>query len=226
MSDTTLQNETLVFLKDLAGNNDREWFTTNKERYLAAKADAERMAGALIRETAAFDPPVAGLAPRNCLFRIYRDVRFSKDKSPYKTHLGLWLSPSGRNSGGPGYYLHIEPGASFLAGGYWMPPADHLKAIRQEIDYNGAELRRLMASASFRKYFGEFDRESALKTAPQGYPKDHPEIELLRLKSFTLSHSFEDSLLTGPSAARRIAGIWKELFPLNRFLRAAVGEEL
>lgn len=219
---TVLSPDTLAFLGELSKNNDRDWFAENKERYLAAKANAEELAADLIRETSRFDPLVAGLIPKNSLFRIYRDVRFSKDKSPYKTHFGLWFSPAGKNSGGPGYYLHIEPGTSFLAGGYWMPPADHLKAIRQEIDYNGRELKKFLTSEAFRKYFGQFDEESKLKTAPQGYPKDHPDLELLKLKSFTVRHAIKDSLLTGKNTARNIAGVWKELFPMNAFLRNAV----
>ncbi|QEC54135.1 DUF2461 domain-containing protein [Anseongella ginsenosidimutans] len=216
-----LQNSTLDFLGNLARNNNREWFNTNKTAYLAAKEDVEAFTAALIREASRFDPLLADLLPKNCLFRIYRDTRFSKDKTPYKTHMGLWLCPSGRNSNGPGYYLHITPGASFLAGGYWMPPADDLKAIRQEIDYNSTALKQLLEANSFRKYFGGLDEEHALKTAPQGYPKDHPEIALLKLKSFTVSHPFKDMVLTTPKAARTVAAGWAALAPLNQFLRSA-----
>lgn len=217
-----LQNSTFLFLNDLAENNNREWFAANKPAYLAAKADTEAFTVSLIREASRFDPLLAELQPKDCLFRIYRDTRFSKDKTPYKTHMGLWLCPTGRNSNGPGYYLHIAPGASFLAGGYWMPAPAHLKAIRQEIDYNSQELKQLLEAASFRKFFSGLDEEHALKTAPQGYPKDHPDIDLLKLKSFTVRAPLKDSALTGARAARSVARGWEALYPLNSYLRTAV----
>src|SRR3546814_892993 len=173
-----LKNKTFSFLRQLAENNNRDWFAANKSIYLDARADTEMFTASLIGEASRFDPTLAGLAPKDCLFRIYRDTRFSKDKTPYKTHMGLWLCPEGRNANGPGYYLHIAPGGSFLAGGYWMPEATHLKAIRQEIDYNSGELKRIINAPSFRKLYKGLDTEHSLKTAPQGYPKDHPEIEL------------------------------------------------
>lgn len=217
-----LQKATFDFLKDLASNNNRDWFNIHKKRYEAAKADVEQLTRNLIGKVSRFDPLVAGLTPKDCLFRIYRDVRFSKDKSPYKTHFGVWLCPTGQNSGGPGYYLHVEPGKSFMAEGYWMPPADHLKAVRQEIDYNGSALKKTLNSRAFKKYYSGFSQEDKLKTAPQGYPKDHPDIELLRLKSFVVVYNVQDKLLTSEKAAGELSAIWKAALPVNAFLKEAV----
>ncbi|MFS8615514.1 MAG: DUF2461 domain-containing protein [Solitalea sp.] len=217
-----LQNNTFDFLSELSANNNREWFTEHKTAYLEAKQDVEQFTAALIAEATRFDPELAGLLPKNCLFRIYRDTRFSKDKTPYKTHMGIWLSPSGRNTGGPGYYLHIAPGDSFLAAGLWMPPSDELKAIRQEIDYNGAALKKILGQQPFRSFFKGLDEDHVLKTAPQGYSKDHPDIALLRLKSFTVSHPLQQAVLTRPNAVQSVIEGWRAAYPLNQFLRAAI----
>lgn len=217
-----LQNKTLEFLANLEANNNREWFAENKAAYLAAKEDVENFTASLIAEASRFDPLLEGLLPKNCLFRIYRDTRFSKDKTPYKTHMGIWLTPAGKQGGGPGYYLHVAPGASFLAGGLWMPPPEHLKAIRQEIDYNGATLKNIIHRAEFQTYFTQLDDDHSLKTAPQGYPKEHPDIGLLKLKSFTASHPLKDATLVRASASRQVVAGWKAIYPLVQFLRAAI----
>lgn len=217
-----LQKSTLKFLKDLKANNNRDWFMANKQVYEAAHADALQLIDKLIAAAGKFDEGIKGLDPKKCIMRIYRDIRFSKDKTPYKTNFGIWLSAKGKNADYPGYYLHIQPGNSFIAGGYWMPPPDHLKAIRQEIDYNQEEFQGILKERNFKKYFDGIDSEEKLSTTPKGYAKDHPAIEFLKMKSFTVSSFLEDKQLTDQELVDHIAKAWKALMPVNRFLQRAI----
>lgn len=213
----------LKFLKDLARHNDRDWFEKNKSRYLDAKQAFEGVVGALLQEISEFDRGLAGLDPRKLPFRIYRDVRFSKDKRPYKTNMGAGFSPNGRLIQEPGYYLHIEPGnKSFLAGGIYMPDATNLSKIRQEIDYNPGSLKKIMTDRQFKKRFGDFDEFDKLKTAPKGYPKDHPHIEWLKLKSFIVEMPLSDKQVTEKKFIRVVADGCKNIKPLNDYLREAI----
>ncbi|MFZ7122370.1 MAG: DUF2461 domain-containing protein, partial [Bacteroidota bacterium] len=171
---TTIQPKTFAFLKALKKNNNRDWFNDHKSEYENAKDNVLGFIQELVVAFSTFDSSLRGLEAKDCLFRIYRDTRFSKDKTPYKTNLGASINAGGKKSMGPGYYVHLEPGGSFIAGGIWMPPADEVKKIRQEIDYNGKDLKKILTKPSFKKAFGGLSREHALKTAPKGYPKDHP----------------------------------------------------
>ena len=213
----------LKFLRDLARHNDRDWFEKNKSRYLDAKQAFEEVVGALLSELSKFDAGLAGLEPRKLPFRIYRDVRFSKDKRPYKTNMGAGFSPNGRLIQEPGYYLHIEPGnKSFLAGGIYMPDAGNLSKIRQEIDYNPDDLKKIMSDRKFRKLFGDFDEFDKLKTAPKGYPKDHAHIEWLKLKSFIVEMPLTDKQVAEKKFIRVVADGCKVIKPLNDYLRDAI----
>jgi uncharacterized protein (TIGR02453 family) len=156
------------------------------------------------------------------MFRIYRDVRFSKDKTPYKNHFSADINPGGRKSNIAGYYFQVTPGNSFVAGGTWMPEPDKLAAIRQEIDYNGKELEKILKARSYTSYFKGLDESDKLKTVPKGFDKDHKYIDLLKLKSFIAYHDFEDKLMKGKDADKQIAGACKAMFPLVSFLRKAV----
>lgn len=213
----------LKFLRELARHNDRDWFEKNKSRYLDAKQAFEEVVGALLSELSKFDAGLAGLEPRKLPFRIYRDVRFSKDKRPYKTNMGAGFSPNGRLIQEPGYYLHIEPGnKSFLAGGIYMPDAGNLSKIRQEIDYNPDDLKKIMSDRKFRKLFGDFDEFDKLKTAPKGYPKDHAHIEWLKLKSFIVEMPLTDKQVAEKKFIRVVADGCKVIKPLNDYLRDAI----
>jgi len=213
----------LKFLKDLARHNDREWFGKNKGRYLEAKLAFEALVGTLLVELVKFDDGLAALDPKNLPFRIYRDVRFSKDKRPYKTNMGAGFSPNGKLVQEPGYYLHIEPGnKSFVAGGIYMPDAANLAKIRQEIDYHPEGLDKIMKTKKFHSLFAGFDEFDKLKTAPKGYPKDHPQIEWLKLKSFIVTGSFTDKEATDKKFISRAATVCKEIKPLNDFIREAI----
>lgn len=213
----------LKFLKDLTRHNDRAWFDTNKSRYLKAKAGFEQVVEAVLNEVLKFDPALAGLDAKKLPFRIYRDVRFSKDKRPYKTNMGAGFSPNGRLVQEPGYYLHVEPGnKSFVAGGIYMPDASNLAKIRQEIDYNPDELNKIIAAKKFRDTFGDFDDFDKLKTAPKGYPKDHPQIEWLKLKSFIVTMPLTDTQVTDRKFVKVISSACKQIKPLNDYLREAL----
>lgn len=212
----------LKFLRDLAKNNNREWFEKNKDRYLEAKEMFGDFLEALHREMTAFDESIAGLDPRKQAFRIYRDVRFSKDKRPYKINMGAGFSPGGKMMQEPGYYIHIEPGNSFIAAGLYQPDAANLAKVRQEIDYNADSLLRILKDRNFRKYFNGLDDFDRVKTAPKGYPKDHPHIELLKNKSFIVSAAFSDQQVKQKDFSRQVAKACKAARPFNDFLKEAI----
>lgn len=213
----------LKFLRDITRHNNREWFEKNKDRYLEAKQLFEELVGDVLVELTKFDKGLEGLDPKKLPFRIYRDVRFSKDKSPYKTNMGAGFSPNGRLVQEPGYYLHIEPGnRSFVAGGMYQPDPANLAKIRQEIDYNPKPLKDLFASRSFRKHFSAFDDFDAMKTAPKGYPKDHPDIGWLRNRSFIVSTPLGDKEVAAKGLAKKVGSICKNIKPLNDYLRDAI----
>jgi uncharacterized protein (TIGR02453 family) len=210
------------FLKTIAKNNNREWFEKNKPKYLEAKLSFEDFLEAFHKELLTFDESLAGLNPRKQGFRIYRDVRFSKDKRPYKINMGAGFSAHGKMEQEPGYYIHIEPGKSFIAGGLYMPDSENLSRIRQEIDYNTDAFLKILSDRKFKKLFPSLDDFDKLKTAPRGYPKDHPHIDLLKHKSYIVSHYFTDTEVLDKKFAKKAADVAKTLKPLNDFLRAAI----
>ena len=212
----------LKFLKSLAKNNNREWFEKNKPKYLEVKLQFEDFLEAFHKEAVKFDESLGGLNPRKLGFRIYRDVRFSKDKRPYKVNMGAGMSAHGKMEQEPGYYIHIEPGKSFVAGGIYMPDNENLAKIRQEIDYNIKDFQKILNDKKFKKLFpalGDFDK---LKTAPKGYAKDHPNIDLLRYKSYIVSHNFTDDEVIQKDFVKKAAAACKTLLPLNTFLKRAM----
>jgi uncharacterized protein (TIGR02453 family) len=215
-------DEILKFLKDLNKHNDRDWFEKNKSRYLEAKQSFEDFVGDTLKELIKFEPSLAGLDHKKLPFRIYRDVRFSKDKKPYKTNMGAGFSPNGKLVQEPGYYLHVEPGKSFVAGGIYMPDAANLNKIRQEIDYNASKLQKIVGSKNFKSLYKEFDDFDKLKTAPKGYPKDHPHIEWLKHKSLIVSRSFSDKEVKDKKFLKDISASFKIIKPLNDFIREAL----
>lgn len=207
----------LGFMAQLKENNHKEWMDENRSRYLASKAEFELFVQGLLSEWQRSEPDFANLVPKQCVFRINRDIRFSKDKSPYKTHFGAAFNRDGKKSPWASYYMHIEPGGCFLAGGAWAPPAPILKSIRQEIDYDLAGFRAIVEAAPFREAFGELQGER-LKTVPAGYSADNEAIAFLRFKSFTVSHSFSDKELTAPSAIKKITRYFETMKPFVDFL--------
>ena len=213
----------LKFLKDIDKNNNREWFEKNKPKYLEAKEGFDNFLALLLPELTKFDESVAALNPKKLAFRIYRDVRFSKDKKPYKVNMGAGISPNGKLVQEPGYYVHIQPGnKSFVAGGIYMPDASNLAKIRQEIDYNTKGFLKFLNDSKFKKLFPKLDDFDKLKTAPKGYPKDHPHLDLLKNKSYIVSHSFTDVEVKDKKFLKTVADACKTIKPLNDFLKEAL----
>ncbi len=218
-----IQRHTFSFLKELIENNNREWFQANKERYEESRGNVIAFTNELLKLLHKVDPGMDdALDPKKCVMRIYRDIRFSKNKTPYKNNFGVSLPSKGLRGGGAEYYLHITPGASFIAGGYWMPEAGHLKSIRQEIDYNAHDLKKIIDETEFVQLFGEFRKQEQLKTVPREYSADNENIELLKLKSFVAFHYLKDEELMGKDAVDSIASICGKIYPLNVFLNNAI----
>lgn len=216
-----IDKSTLDFLTKLSKNNNKEWFDKNRPTYELAKSNFKDFVNELIISTAKFDSSIKHLQAKDCIFRINRDVRFSKDKSPYKNNFGVILSPGGKKSFEAGYYVQIQPGASFIAGGMWQPPTPQLNAIRQEIDYNAEEFKKIIGAKDFKKLFGKLSDEDKLKTVPKGYDKSHPEIELLKYKSYITIHNLKDKDVLSKNFLKQCNEVMKAMQPLNLFLRRA-----
>lgn len=219
-----MEKTTIDFLKKLKINNNKVWFEENRKPYELAKADMEKLVQQVIAGLTALDIRYGELTAKQCMFRINRDVRFSKDKSPYKTNLGAGFSIGGKKSTGAGFYLHIEPEHSFIGGGLWMPPADALKTIRQEIDYQANDFLQIIENKNFKKLFGGLSEAETLKNAPKGYENDHPMLRYLRLKSFVATHPLKDSEVLDKNNLQTIMENVKYLSPLIAFINTAMEE--
>lgn len=222
-----LQPPTLEFLQLLKDNNNKEWFDQHRKRYDAAKSDMVQLVQEVVTGLELADPAIAAsqLKPKSCLFRINRDVRFSADKSPYKINFGAWLNAGGKKSPSAGYYLNIQPGGSFVAGGMYMPESTVLAKIRQEIDYNLPDFEALLTNPSFKKVFKDISREHSLVRPPKGYEADNPAIEYLKLKSFTASHPLPDKTLTSPDLTKTILSAFASLQPFVQFLNKGLAPD-
>ena len=214
---------TVDFLEKLKENNNREWFQANKRLYDDARGEFEQFIAMLIPVVRGMDSGVDVVSPKECLFRIFRDVRFSKDKSPYKTNFGAFIAKGGRKSPYAGYYLHIEPGASFIGGGAYMPESQYLKAIRNGIFKNVDEYKAIIEGAEFRKFFGGMFGEK-LKNAPKGFPKDFADIDLLKNKHYAVTHRVEDGFWFSDTLVEKVTEIFSVLYVLNRFLNNAISD--
>jgi len=210
------------FFKELKPNNNREWFQNNKERFLYAKDVFEDFIQKIIIEISKFDPTISGVQVKESVFRIYRDVRFSHDKTPYKTHFGAFIVKGGKTNPRGGYYVHIEPGNSLLAGGIWNPSPALLKALRQDIYENAEEYLDIVENPELKRYY-IYDDEKLAKV-PTQFPSNLPISEWLKNKRFTLAAYFSDDLFKGEDAVEKIAELLKLLYPLNRFLNHTVDE--
>lgn len=213
-----MQSTTLQFLRNLEKNNNREWFNENKTLYQEAQQDVISFVEKLIEEMADFDEEMGKLEAKKSVFRIYRDTRFSKDKTPYKTNFGAGLG-MGKGNKISGYYLHIEPGKSFLASGVYKPEPTVLKTIRQEISAFGDEFKAILEQDEFRNYFRGLSVEDKLKKVPQGFEKDDKMAEYLKLKHFIVTHPVSDEQLLSENAFKEFAKIFKAMKPLNDFLQ-------
>ena len=219
-----LTKESLQFLDDLKANNNRDWFLDNKKRYETFKKDYQQLVGNFLDAMKPLDPSLELLEIKNCTFRINRDIRFSKDKTPYKTHLSVWMSSGSKGNNRSGYYIHIEKDKSFIAGGLYCPEAEDLKKIRKEIAFFYDDLEAILQEKNFKKEFNDFDRNetNVLKNPPRGYEKDHPAIEFLKLKSFEASQRFDISEVLKKDFVATMSEKLITLKPLNDFINRAV----
>ncbi|MDD4516106.1 DUF2461 domain-containing protein [Massilibacteroides sp.] len=216
--------EVLQFLSELKENNYREWFQENKSRYEALKAGFIDEVQQLINRISLFDTDIAGLEAKNCLFRIYRDIRFSPDKTPYKTHFSAYISQGGRGSERAGYYFHLEPGRCLLSGGVWMPPAPLLKKLRQEIFNQIDEFVEILEDPSFKKVFPGLDGE-VLKRNPAGYP-DSIYNDIIRHKDFAVVSYKPDHFFTQKDWVEKSLSDYQKLYRFNKFLNYFVDDYL
>ena len=211
----------LDFLTALAENNSKEWMDANKKWYLETREQFLVDVEVLLKQLTELEPELSAFKAKDCVFRQNRDIRFSANKSPYKTNFGAYFSPKGKKSSGPGYYVQVQPGNSFFAGGIWMPEADTLKKIRKEIDFSGAELEAIESEPEFKKLFQKIDGEK-LKTSPRDYEAEHPYIEYLKLKSFTVSHPISDKAIESGAYLTFAMEGFKKMKPFNDFLARAI----
>jgi uncharacterized protein (TIGR02453 family) len=222
-----MTRESLQFLADLEANNATEWMHANKKRYESYKKDYHAFIGSLLEVMKPLDVSLDPLEIKNCTFRINRDIRFSKDKSPYKTNMGVWLSQNKNRKNSPGYYIHYEKGNCFIAGGVWCPEVDELKKIRKEIAFFHDDLEAVLQTPAFKKSFGSLsiDENNTLKKAPKDFDVNHPAIAFLKLKSFTTSKKIDEKLFSDPNFSQIIGPELAILKPLNDFLSRALATD-
>lgn len=209
------------FLSALAQNNHREWFESHRGDYELARKQVLQFAAEIHAGLILFDASLSVCDPAKAVFRIYRDTRFSHDKTPYKNNMGFWFSAASKGRVGAGYYVHLQPGESFIAAGIYMPPAPELQAVRQEIYFNGDGLDAILNQKAFKKVYGSLE-DHRLKTSPKGYPKEHPHIDLLRQKSLVVSKTFDDSFHENAGMVMKIASDLGAAAPLVSFINQAI----
>ncbi len=211
----------LQFLEDLSENNNREWFNKNRSRYEESRDKIVFFIDVLINEIKVFDPSIAGVNPKDCIYRIFRDVRFSKDKRPYKTNFGAFISQGGRKSIYPGYFFHIEARQSFFGGGIYMPEPAILKTVRKFIAENGAEFLEIINEPEFKAVYPELYNHQ-LKTAPRGFAKNHEFIDLLKYKSYVFVKYSDNKIIKENSFIDDMIQAYRQLYNANVFLREAI----
>ncbi|MBC7390929.1 MAG: DUF2461 domain-containing protein [Opitutaceae bacterium] len=216
-------SNTLKFIGQLKENNNKTWLEAQKPDLLIAKNEFSEVVDQILKSIVVFDKSVEGLQAKDCIFRIYRDIRFSLDKTPYKNHFGAFFCEGRTQSPGPGYYLHVEPGdKSFIGGGIYMPLSPILQKIRQEIDYNGSKLDKILSEPTFKKYFNGLSGEDKLSRPPKGYFLDNPHIELLKLKSFVTGFNISDEEIVKGDIVKLSENVFKAMYPLQLFLKEAI----
>jgi uncharacterized protein (TIGR02453 family) len=221
-----LQSSTIKFLKDLKKNNTKPWFDANRKLYEAAKTDFASFIQTVIDKHSKSDPSIKTLVAKDCMFRINRDVRFAKDKSPYKSNFGASINKGGKKAmNSAGYYFHLEPGGSFTGGGIWMPMPDELKKVRQEIDYNFADFKKIIASKKFKSVYGDLSKSSeyTLSRVPKGYEPGNPAAEYLKLKSYVAMVEITDAVLTSKDLVKKTVAAFEALQPLIEFVNESLG---
>jgi uncharacterized protein (TIGR02453 family) len=216
-----IQKSTLDFLKALKKNNNTIWFDQNRQKYNSSKNNFDEFVALLLEQMILFDEDLKELSSKNCTFRINRDIRFSKDKTPYKLNLSASFNKGGKKSINAGYYFHLQPGGnSFVGGGLWMPEAIELKKLRQEIDYCFPEFKKIINASSFKKHYSELekDEKQMLVNFPKGYEKENPAADFLRMKSFIATKNLSDEEVTSVNLVKETAQAFKALMPLIKFI--------
>jgi len=215
-----LQSSTLKFLRDLKKNNNKPWFDAHRKQYETAKADFENFIQGVLDKHCKNDPDLKELIAKKCMFRINRDIRFSKDKSPYKTNFGASMDKGGKKSGLAGYYFHLEPGKSFFGGGIWMPQPDALKKVRQEIDYCFDEFKKIISNKKFKTVYGDLytGEDIQLSKVPQGFEKNNPAAEYLKFKRWLVLADVSDSALTSKDLVAKTVDAFHVMQPFVKFL--------
>ena len=211
------------FLKELSLNNNREWFNDHKDDYLKAQAEFENLLTAIIQRISLFDESIKGVQAKDCTFRIYRDTRFSPDKTPYKTHFGGYINSRGKKSEHCGYYVHLELGNCLMAGGSWCPPPNILKALRQSVYENIDEYMSIVEDPAFKKYFPVIG-ESFLKTAPKGFPKDFKYIDYLKCKDYSCAYKIPDEFFLDEYMLDNVSDVFTQLKRFCDFTNYVIDE--
>lgn len=220
-----LQTATINFLKELKKNNNKPWFDLNRKKYESAKADFAAFIQQVIDQHGKKDPGISGLLAKDCMFRINRDTRFAKDKSPYKTNFGASINKGGKKAWNTaGYYFHLEPGSCFTGGGIYMPEPDILKKIRQEIDYNLPAFKKILTSKKFSAVYKGLDQspEYLLTRVPKGFEADNPAAEYLKLKSYIAMVPLSNADLTSKDLVKKTVAAFEALQPLIEFINRGV----
>ena len=222
-----LQSSTIKFLKDLQKNNNKPWFEKNRTVYENAKADFAQFIQNIIDKHGKKDESIKQLKAKDCMFRINRDVRFSKDKSPYKNNFGASINRGGKKSVYAGYYFHCQPGEAFAGGGLWVPMPADLKKVRQEVDYCFDEFKKITGSKKFKTVYGDLikDAETSLVKVPQGFEKDNPAADYIKLKSFIAMKRITDKEITSKELTRITIEAFETLQPLLAFINRSLETE-
>ncbi len=226
-NNVNMLQKSISFLKELIANNHKEWFDAHRNDYLKAKTEFDNFIDRLIAEVRVFDPEIGPITAKDCVYRIYRDVRFSPDKTPYKNHFGAYISKGGRKSELCGYYFHIEPAdagylnRSMWAGGVYAPDAATLKGIRTDIYEHSEEYKAIIESPEFSSTFHWFDNEM-LRTVPKGFPKDFPDIDLIKRKNYSFYRHVDEKMLLGDRLLEESVRVFKHMLPFNKFVNRAI----
>lgn len=212
----------LSFLRELAQHNNRDWFNENKIRYQESREIFREFIDEVLSGISIFDPALIGVEGKDSIFRIYKDIRFTKDKTPYKTNFGSWMARGGRKSNDAGYYFHLQPDASFMAAGVYMPPKENLHLIRQEIVFNPDGYREVFNDPWINEHYERSGEEDKLKKGPAGFPQDHEMIDAIKYRHYIFSKNYTNSEVAGRDFARKLAEDYRGLFPVVNYLNNAL----
>ncbi len=217
-----LDSTVFDFLNILEKNNNRDWFKQNKDMYQAVLRNVQDFATGLIAGIVSFDPTIGNLEAKDTIFRIYRDIRFSPDKRPYKTHIGVYFAASGKKSNDAGYYLHIQNNMSMLGGGLWCPDNALLKKIREEIYYAPEDLNQIIKDKKFKSTFGGLIDAENLKRPPKGYSTDFEHINLLQYRHYLVEKHISNKEVLDNNFMDVALSTFKAMFPLVDYLNKIV----